>query len=30
LGAPPEVLPGAADLAMAQPVHSWLANPLAE
>ncbi|HEX6888362.1 MAG TPA: 4'-phosphopantetheinyl transferase superfamily protein [Candidatus Nanopelagicales bacterium] len=30
LGAPPEVLPGSADLAVAEPLHSWLTNPLAE
>lgn len=26
--APPAVLPGSADLAAAQPIHSWLAQPL--
>ncbi|HYN55965.1 MAG TPA: 4'-phosphopantetheinyl transferase superfamily protein [Motilibacterales bacterium] len=27
---PPEVLPGSADLTQAEPIHSWLANPLVE
>jgi 4'-phosphopantetheinyl transferase len=29
LGAPPQELPGSADLAAAVPVHSWLQHPLA-
>ena len=30
LDVPPEVLPGSADLAAADPVHSWIQNPLAD
>jgi 4'-phosphopantetheinyl transferase len=30
LGEPPERLPGSAELASGVPVHSWLANPLAD
>jgi 4'-phosphopantetheinyl transferase len=30
LGEPPAALPGGADLATAEPVHSWLARPLAD
>ena len=27
---PPQVLPGSADLTTAEPIHSWLANPLVQ
>jgi len=27
---PPEELPGSADLSLAAPIHSWIANPLAD